>query len=407
MSSEASKPGEARPRYAYVKNGDAVDQASRILGQGAAPVPSGPEAFVSDLLNHLAEAQLLVLSRFRSNAEFRYRDVVVKVMDGGASRVGKLIRKPLVFFWIIAQLLAFKPDQILCGCVGSRLWATVLAAKLLRVPVVYSGHNRVQDDADTTFRGFKARIDRLALNFVDGAVCHGPYLKAELDRMKLPGVPTAFEFDVAIEVPEHTVAAAAGGHACGADGGAANRIPRILFVGRLEHEKGILDLLDACDGLLRSGCATLDYVGGGRAEGALRARIAAQGLDGQVSLLGTLPHEQVLTLMGGTAAVVTPSRPDFPEGRCMAALEALALGVPVVAPDYGPFPYLVSHDANGLLFQAGRVDALRQALERMFRQPGELARLTEGAAAMAPHFRSPPRTFAQAVESAFAAAGGK
>ena len=49
--------------------------------------------------------------------------------------------------------------------------------------------------------------------------------------------------------------------------------------------------------------------------------------------------------------VVTPTQSQFPEGRCMATMEGLVMGVPVIAPNFGPFPFLVKHGENGLLFE--------------------------------------------------------
>lgn len=392
-------------RYAYVKNGDSVAQVSQILGtgQGVAAVASGPEAFVADLLAALENCPTLVLSRYRSSARFSAGRTTARVINGGVSGASKALRKPFAFFWIIWQLLRFGPDRIICGCVGSRLWASVIAARLLRVPIVYSGHNRIRDPSDGWFRGLKARIDLAMLHQVDGAVCHGPYLKDELDRMQLPGVAQVLEFDVALD----DVAA---NRATGPAGpGAA---VRLLFVGRLEREKGVFDLVNACrpqleadaHGLASGQDLILDFIGGGRSEAELARQIEAAGLGERVRLHGRLPHDEVLSLMARATAVVTPSQPEFPEGRCMVAMEALALGVPVVAPDYGPFPFLVRDGDNGLLYRAGDVDALRQALDVVCRQPDRVAQLRQGAWRSSDRLRFPERTFSHAVDEAFAAA---
>jgi len=89
------------------------------------------------------------------------------------------------------------------------------------------------------------------------------------------------------------------------------------------------------------------------------------GLTEQVELVGALNHAELVPWLMKAWLVVTPSRPSFPEGRCMSAMEALAFGKPVVAPDYGPFPYLIKHEQNGLLFKAGDGRALQAALQRL------------------------------------------
>jgi glycosyltransferase involved in cell wall biosynthesis len=58
--------------------------------------------------------------------------------------------------------------------------------------------------------------------------------------------------------------------------------------------------------------------------------------------------------------VVMPSRA---EGLPMAALEALAAGVPIVASAVGGLPSVVRHDCTGWLFPAGDLDAARAQIE--------------------------------------------
>ena len=87
----------------------------------------------------------------------------------------------------------------------------------------------------------------------------------------------------------------------------------------------------------------------------------------------------------------------------MVVLESLVLGVPVVAPDFGPFPYAVQHLVNGLLFEAGSRDALRQSLALTL-QPQTLGRLRQGAATAGRELLASQQGFAKAVDSTFAAA---
>jgi glycosyltransferase involved in cell wall biosynthesis len=101
--------------------------------------------------------------------------------------------------------------------------------------------------------------------------------------------------------------------------------------------------------------------------------------------------------------VVTPTRSEFPEGRCMVVLESLVLGVPVVAPDFGPFPYAVRHLVNGVLFEGGSRQALRQSLEHAL-QPQLLGELRLGAEKAGRGLLASQQSFANSVDSTFAAA---
>ena len=75
-----------------------------------------------------------------------------------------------------------------------------------------------------------------------------------------------------------------------------------------------------------------------------------------------MPHENLADLICESTVVVTPTQSQFPEGRCMATMEGLVMGIPVIAPDFGPFPYLVKHNVNGLLYKPDSVNDLQNKL---------------------------------------------
>lgn len=70
--------------------------------------------------------------------------------------------------------------------------------------------------------------------------------------------------------------------------------------------------------------------------------------------LGEVTLEQKRAMLQMCNLMVMPSR--IPEARAMAAMEAMACGVPVIAPAHGVFPELLSD--GGWVFEPGSVDAL-------------------------------------------------
>ena len=89
----------------------------------------------------------------------------------------------------------------------------------------------------------------------------------------------------------------------------------------------------------------------------------------------------------------------------MATMEALVMGVPVIAPDWGPFPYLIRNEQNGLLFMGDSVEELKGAILRVL-DDGELyEQLRQGADASCYELRNPAIGFLQAVNAAFERAG--
>jgi glycosyltransferase involved in cell wall biosynthesis len=77
--------------------------------------------------------------------------------------------------------------------------------------------------------------------------------------------------------------------------------------------------------------------------------------------------------MGRCAVVVVPSL--LPEAFGIAALEAQALGRPVIASAHGGLPDVVAHEDGGLLVAPGGVGALHRALERLVADGGLRAAL--------------------------------
>jgi glycosyltransferase involved in cell wall biosynthesis len=120
--------------------------------------------------------------------------------------------------------------------------------------------------------------------------------------------------------------------------GNQSRERKILFVGRLSHEKGA-DLL--CRVAPRID-AEFIIIGGGPEYDAL-ARIKPH----NVTLLGPLPREVMFKHMKSATAVAVPSR--WFETGPLTVLEAFATGTPVVASDLGTPTELVTHGVTGLL----------------------------------------------------------
>ena len=118
----------------------------------------------------------------------------------------------------------------------------------------------------------------------------------------------------------------------------------VLYAGRLSPEKGILDLVEAADGM------KLVVAG----DGPLRDRVPGA--------LGFVPHHELLPLYRRAAVVACPSRR---EGFGVACAEAMAHGRPVVASAVGGLLDLVEDGVTGLLVPPGDVGRLRRALERV------------------------------------------
>lgn len=137
----------------------------------------------------------------------------------------------------------------------------------------------------------------------------------------------------------------------------------VLFMGTLEPRKNVGGLLEAYRRLRarRPGTPRLVLAGAAGPEAApwLEA-IGRPPLAGGVDHLGYVPASQRQQVYHGARVLVLPS---FDEGFGLPALEAMSLGVPVVAADRGALPEVVG-DA-GLLVSPDDPEALSSALERV------------------------------------------
>jgi glycosyltransferase-like protein len=150
----------------------------------------------------------------------------------------------------------------------------------------------------------------------------------------------------------------------------------VLNVGGIEPRKGSLTLLDAFAGLrarmperdpllvVAGGATLFDH----RREADLfRARLSELRLEESVRVLGSLPDGELEPLYRAADLFAFPSTT---EGFGLAALEALASELPVVASDLDAHRTFLEHGRSALLVPVGDSEALTDALARLARDPG-------------------------------------
>jgi len=149
-----------------------------------------------------------------------------------------------------------------------------------------------------------------------------------------------------------------------------------LFFGAIEPKKNLGRLIEA---YLAADLATPLIIAGPRAwkaEGELRLLEGGHGvrLSGaeRIRLIDYLPTAQLMTLVRGAKAVLFPS---LYEGFGLPALEAMALGVPVLASTGGALPEVVGE--AGLLVDPYDSEAMAHALRRLDADDALRARLAQ------------------------------
>lgn len=152
---------------------------------------------------------------------------------------------------------------------------------------------------------------------------------------------------------------------------------RILSVGRLSYEKAQVGLLEALATLVREGVdVELEIVGEGPERARLEKRIQRLGLEDRCQLVGAMPETEVFERLE-TADVFALS--SLIEGLPVSLMEAMALGVPVVAPRLAGIPELVEDHQTGLLFHPADWHGLTGCLRRLLEDASLRSTLVENA----------------------------
>jgi glycosyltransferase involved in cell wall biosynthesis len=159
----------------------------------------------------------------------------------------------------------------------------------------------------------------------------------------------------------------------------------VLFFGTFEPRKNVGRLLDAFARLLaqKKVQTRLVLAGATPPEAApLLARLESPPLAGHVELRGYIDPDRRQDLYAGAKVLVMPSHT---EGFGIPALEAMTLGVPVIAASRGALPEVVG-DA-GLLVDPDDAEALADRLDDLLANQGLRDRLREAGWRRAERFR--------------------
>lgn len=161
---------------------------------------------------------------------------------------------------------------------------------------------------------------------------------------------------------------------------AAGSGPVVVSAGRLVHEKGVQDLIDAA-AILRADHPGLRVLiaGEGPHEAELRDQVRRRDLGGTVEFLGFVAGAALPRLLASADCFAIPSRYE-PFG--MVALEAAAAGTPVVAGRSGGLAEFIVDGETGLTHTPARPAELAAAISRILTDAPLARRLRDGAAAM-------------------------
>lgn len=259
--------------------------------------------------------------------------------------------------WVVAEA-----STTLATMLGVPLVATVHATEA----GLYQGHldsefSRWRDGVE---RALVARADRTIV--CSAAMCSEVVTSLGADPARVVVVPNGVEPAAWQSSPQQREAARA---ALG-----LTDEPLLVLVGRLEHEKGAQDAIDAL-ALLPTN-VHLALVGDGARSEDLRRQAEARGVEQRVHQVGRLPDGDVAALVGATDVALVPSRYE-PFG--LVALEAMAAGTPVVVTSVGGLVDIVEDGRTGRVVHPADPSALAAAVAQLLDDPPGRRRLSEAA----------------------------
>lgn len=143
---------------------------------------------------------------------------------------------------------------------------------------------------------------------------------------------------------------------------------RLLYVGSLEKQKGVIYLLQAAK-LLREEGVKFNFriVGRGSEEERLKTFMKENGLEDMVTLTGRIPFNELLQEYRKAKFLIVPS--IWQENAPVVVSEALAIGLPVIGSRRGGIPNFVKSEETGFLFKTAGSNDLKEKIKKGLRSP--------------------------------------
>ena len=288
-------------------------------------------------------------------AELKSRSIPVACL--GARGVGSLGVIPRLSSLLRKQRPAILQTYLYHANIVGRI-----AGRMARVPHIVSGI-RVAEQRSR----FRLWLDRKTDRWVERHVCVSEAVaKFSLERGRLPTEKIVVIHN-GVDAERYRDATVADTTQFGVPAGA----PIVLFVGRLDQQKGPLDLIHAFRLLAaRHNNVHALFVGEGPLREEIEAAILESQLQHRVHLLGR--RNDVPELMKAASCLALPS---LWEGLPNVVLEAMAAGLPVIATQVeGTTELLQGGGGNGdlgLLVPVGNPASLAEGIERILIRPDE------------------------------------
>jgi glycosyltransferase involved in cell wall biosynthesis len=154
-----------------------------------------------------------------------------------------------------------------------------------------------------------------------------------------------------------------------------NKVIRIVYAGRLAHEKGLAYLMEAFRRIEVDGRdVEMVVVGDGDLLGWLKDFVISNRLVGKVLILGYQNWDMLNRILLDCDIFVMPS---VSEGIPKVLLEVMAKGLPIVATNVGGIPDIITHMENGVLVPPKSSEAIAESVKLLVENSALRNRIVE------------------------------
>ena len=318
-------------------------------------ISGGMEIYVDELVRQLEGHYSFSLISGYSKGSANVRVVSVPLLGGFAWQpISLLMYSLVVSLWLVAKgpkIDLVNAQTPLSGIVG------LMLKRLFGIPYIVTVHIFAADKQHVgRLAGTYGAVERLVLRHANRVIAAGHQLKDHLEGrygflqgriiVVNPGMdlPDTVEVEAADKLRSEV----------------EHEDFKILYIGRLVAENGLLDLLRAMT-LLKGQPVRLLIAGNGNLEGEVRTFVEREGLGDQVKLLGVVRgHDKQYLFKNVDLSIRTSYHEVFP----VAYLESIAFGVPVVATPVGDTEYIANMTGAITLVPTGRPAEVARAIER-------------------------------------------
>lgn len=354
-----------RPKIAFIPGpGDVFGSFEYWADQAfdpRVPVIAYSTQFYS-LVDKLA-AQALIIHQYQQQANYNdqfYFEPIVR--KHGEGKINYFIINFLYAIKILRILHQFKPDIVLVSTDAPSLLLLLMPKRWKKILTAHNTFWCMGKKPAGLKKNIKFSLIGHALKKLSAAVCTSPECARQIGHL------TANDDNLHVEIPQFLKKNDLKKPQNLIDQAAQT----FIYLGRIEENKGIFDLLDAFEQLAEIyPDLKLFYAGSGGFEKALEARINATKAD--VTFLGKLTASAVHDILIKTDILVCPTRSAFNEGLALVCIEAAIHGVPSVMSSIVPASELLTDGC--VVFPVDDKQALKSALEKLIKHPENIDKL--------------------------------